>query len=46
MILFLGSALFLISSFLAMSPFLGSLSYAYHHYLLILGSLTFTVHTL
>ena len=42
-ILFLGSALFLISSFCAMSPFLGSLCYAYHHYLLILGPLTFTV---
>ena len=46
MILFLGSALFLISSFRAMSPFLGSLCYAYHHYLLILGPLTFTVHAL
>ena len=45
-ILFLGSALFLISSFCATSPFLGSLSYAYHHYLLILGPLTFTIHTL
>ena len=45
-ILFLGSALFLITSFHATSPFLGSLSYAYHHYLLILGSLTFTVHAL
>ena len=43
MILFLGSALFLISSFHATSPFLGSLSYAYHHYLLILGPLTFTI---
>ena len=42
-ILFLGSALFLISSFRATSPFLGSLCYAYHHYLLILGPLTFTV---
>ena len=41
MILFLGSALFLISSFCATSPFLGSLSYTYHHYLLILGPLTF-----
>ena len=45
-ILFLGSTLFLISSFRATSPFLGSLSYAYHHYLLILGPLTFTIHTL
>ena len=45
-ILFLGSTLFLISSFHATSPFPGSLSYAYHHYLLILGPLTFTVHTL
>ena len=45
-ILFLGSALFLISSFCAMSPFPGSLSYAYHHYLLILGPLTFTICTL
>ena len=43
MILFLGSTLFLISSFRAMSPFLGSLCYAYHHYFLILGPLTFTV---
>ena len=39
MILFLGSTLFLISSFCAMSPFPGSLCYAYHHYLLILGPL-------
>ena len=46
MILFLGSALFLISSFRATSPFPGSLSYAYHHYLLIMGPLTFTVHAL
>ena len=38
MILFLGSTLFLISSFHAMSPFPGSLCYAYHHYLLILGT--------
>ena len=45
-ILFLGSALFLISSFCATSPFPGSLSYAYHHYLLILGPLTFTIYTL
>ena len=45
-ILFLGSALFLISSFRATSPFPGSLSYAYHHYLLIMGPLTFTVHAL
>ena len=45
-ILFLGSALFLISSFCATSPFPGSLCYAYHHYLLILGPLTFTVCTL
>ena len=45
-ILFLGSALFLISSFCATSPFPGSLSYAYHHYLLILGPPTFTVHAL
>ena len=45
-ILFLGSALFLLSSFHATSPFLGSLSYAYHHYLLILRPLTFTVHAL
>ena len=45
-ILFLGSALFLISSFHATSPFPGSLSYAYHHYLLILGPLTFTIHAL
>ena len=45
-ILFLGSALFLITSFRAMSPFPGSLSYAYHHYLLILGPLTFTVRAL
>ena len=42
-ILFLGSTLFLISSFCAISPFLGSLSYTYHHYLLILGPLTFTI---
>ena len=42
-ILFLGSTLFLISSFRATSPFPGSLCYAYHHYLLILGPLTFTV---
>ena len=42
-ILFLDSALFLISSFHAMSPFLESLSYAYHHYLLILEPLTFTM---
>ena len=46
MILFLGSALSLISFFHATSPFPGSLSYAYHHYLVILGSLTFTVHAL
>ena len=46
MILFLGSALFLISSFHATSPFPGSLCYAYHHYLLILGPLTFTVRAL
>ena len=46
MILFLGSTLFLISSFCAMSPFLESLYYAYHHYLLILGPLTFTICTL
>ena len=46
MILFLGSALFLISSFHTISPFLGSFSYTYYHYLLILGPLTFTVHTL
>ena len=45
MILFLGSALCLISSFHATSPFPGSLSYTYHHYLLILGPLTFTVNT-
>ena len=45
-ILFLGSALFLVTSFHAMSPFLGSLCYTYHHYLLILGPLTFTVHAL
>ena len=45
-ILFLSSALFLISSFHAMSPFPGSLCYAYHHYLLILGPLTFTICTL
>ena len=45
-ILFLGSTLFLISSFHAMSPFLGSLSFAYHHYLLIMGPLTFTIRTL
>ena len=45
-ILFLGNTLFLISSFHATSPFLGSLCYAYHHYLLILGPLTFTVRTL
>ena len=45
-ILFLDSTLFLISSFRATSPFLGSLSYTYHHYLLILGPLTFTVCTL
>ena len=45
-VLFLGSALFLISSFRATSPFLGSLSYAYHHYLLILGPLTFTIRAL
>ena len=43
MILFLGSTLFLISSFHAMSPFPGSFCYAYHHYLLILGPLTFTI---
>ena len=46
MILFLSSALFFISSFHATSPFPGSLCYAYHHYLLILGPLTFTVHAL
>ena len=46
MILFLGSTLFLISSFHATSPFPGSLCYVYHHYLLILGPLTFTVHAL
>ena len=46
MIFFLSSALFLISFFRATSPFPGSLSYAYHHYLLILGPLTFTMHTL
>ena len=46
MILFLGSALFLVSSFHATSPFPGSLSYTYHHYLLILGPLTFTIHAL
>ena len=46
MILFLGSTLFFISSFRATSPFPGSLCYAYHHYLLILGPLTFTVRTL
>ena len=46
MILFLSSALFLISSFRAMSPFLGSLSFAYHHYLLIMGPLSFTVRAL
>ena len=45
-ILFLGSTLFLISSFHTTSPFLGSLSYAYHYYLLILGPLTFTVRAL
>ena len=45
-ILFLGSALFLISSFCATSPFPGSLSYTYHHYLLFLGPLTFTIHAL
>ena len=45
-VLFLGSALFLVSSFHAISPFLGSLSYTYHHYLLVLGSLTLTVHAL
>ena len=42
-ILFLDSALSLIFSFCAMSPFLRSLCYAYHHYLLILEPLTFTV---
>ena len=46
MILFLGCTLFLISSFRATSPFPGSLSYTYHHYLLILGPLTFTIRTL
>ena len=46
MILFLGSALFLVSSFRATSPFLESLSYTYHYYLLILGPLTFTIHAL
>ena len=46
MILFLGSALFLISSFRAISPFPRSLCYAYHHYFLILGPLTFTICTL
>ena len=45
-ILFLDSTLFLISSFHATSPFLGSLSYAYYHYLLILGPLTFTIYIL
>ena len=45
-ILFLGCALFLISSFCATSSFPGSLSYAYHHYLLILGPLTFSIHAL
>ena len=43
MVLFLGSALFLVTFFHATSPFPGSLSYAYHHYLLILGPLTFTI---
>ena len=42
-ILFLGSTLFLISSFCTTSPFPGSLCYAYYHYLLILGPLTFTM---
>ena len=45
-ILFLDSTLFLISSFCATSPFPGSLCYTYHHYLLILGPLTFTVRAL
>ena len=43
MILFLDSTLFLTSSFRATSPFPGSLYYAYHYYLLILGPLTSTV---
>ena len=46
MILFLGAALFLISSFHTISLILGFLSYSYHHYLLILGLLTITVHAL
>ena len=45
-ILFLSAALFLISSFCATSPIPGFLSYDYHHYLLILGPLTFTICTL
>ena len=45
-ILFLGSTLFLISSFCATSLLPGSLSYTYHHYLLILGPLTFTIRAL
>ena len=45
-IFFLGAALFLISSFHATSPIPGFLSYSYHHYLFILGPLTFTVHAL
>ena len=46
MILFLGAALFLISSFQTTSLIPEFLSYSYHHYLFILGPLTFTVHAL
>ena len=46
MIFFLGAALFLISSFHATSPIPGFLTYGYHHDLLILGPLSFTVHAL
>ena len=45
-ILFLGATLFLISSFHATSPIPGFLIYEYYHYILILGPLTFTIHTL
>ena len=43
MVLFLGASLFLISTEHAISYFLEFISYAYYHYLLILGPSTFTV---
>ena len=45
-ILLLSAALFLISLFCTMSPIPGFFTYDYHHYLLILGPLTFTVQAL